>query len=97
MSCLNTMKKKKKFTKVIKGRNIKIIIGIGILITLFLIISLINLTKLKYSASDFGKILKENRDRNRVWIAITTDKNGKKTIFGFINNVSNGTNSKLRS
>lgn len=66
MSCLNTMKKKKKFTKVIKGRNIKIIIGIGILITLFLIISLINLTKLKYSASDFGKILKENRDRNRV-------------------------------
>ena len=74
MSCLNTMKEKKKFTKVIKGRNIKIIIGIGILITLFLIISLINLTKLKYSASDFGEILKENSKVQQLLRSIDSDK-----------------------
>ena len=74
MSCLNTMKEKKKFTKVIKGRNIKIIIGIGILITLFLIISSIYLTKPKYSASDFGEILKENSKVQQLLRSIDSDK-----------------------
>jgi hypothetical protein len=68
------MKKKKKLTKGINNLNIKIIIGIGILITLFLIISLIYLTKPEYSAFDFAEILKENSEAQGLLRNIDSDK-----------------------
>ena len=60
----------------IKRPNIKIIIGIGILVALFLIISSINLTKPKYSAKDFAEILKKNSDAQELIRNIDSDKVG---------------------
>lgn len=74
MSYLNTMKKKKKLTKAIKKPNIKIVVGIA-LIVLFLIVISTNINKQKkYSAQDFAEILKKNSDAQSILRNIDSDK-----------------------